>query len=421
MTFLGPQFLYVADAYGAATELINGARTTTAMTQCTPFSSPLPNAGCDVLTLQPCTTAVVGPNLVRTAWQPTNFAPTAAPWYRASVPASTEALGFIIEEFTGLDGAHRNRSMVPVGSLRGGATAGPLGSRHRIMKLNVLLHGTSERGLQYLFGWLEQRLMDCCNPCGGRPIWYRESCPSLGSPADGLRMLRDVVLVEGPTLEAPPTQASGCSIRRVSFTLAAGDPCSYSPITDLVDGVSSTSGVSLSTEKSVAGRTHWVGTSRRVTSLLPMPQVGRMAPIVTISSAREYTTGGALRALPDLRISGYVNPTGAAFNPSANNLLLGEVLIGGTNSSGLVIEVDLAARQVRYRDPSGDNSWYDGSRFISPQFGGVRRWWNSDGCHPAHVVVEPLFVGLASRYSTVAQPVSSWSVDVAAVEFHGCC
>lgn len=420
MTFLGPQFLYVADPLGSPTELINGARTTRLMSLCTPFSNPLWNAGCDVLTLNPCTTTSDGTTITKTAWSAVNFAATSSPWYRASVPASSEALGFIIEEWTGLDGSHRSRSVAPVGSFRGGGVPGPLSSRHRVMKLNVLLHGTTERSLQYLFGWLEQRLMDCCNPCGGRSIWYREHCPALGAPEEGLRKLNDVVLLDGPTWEAPPTEASGCYLRRVSFTLAAGDPCSYSNDTDVTSATALISGVALTATASVAGRSHWVGTSRRVTATLPAPQVGRVAPIVTITSPREVRTSGVVKPLPDLRIVGHVNPTGGAFDP-ATSPVVGELIVSGSLSSGLVIEVDLAARSIRYREPHGANEWYEGSRLLGPQVGGHRRWWSSDNCYPTTVIVEPVHTGLRCSFDAAADPVSTWTVDINAVEFHGCC
>lgn len=426
MTFYGLQFLYVSDVLGAPTELINGARTSRRMVSQAglPFTNVIQNGGCDILTLEPCATTVSGgTTLVRTAWGPVDFGVTAAPWYKAAVPASSEAIGFVIEEWTGLDGSHRSRQSVPVGTFRGGARLGPLGNGARVMKLNVLLHASSERGLNYLFRWLEQQLMDCCgSPFADRSIWHRESCPLLSAPTEGLVRMNGVGLVDGPNWESQPTDRSGCYVRRCSFTLTAGDPCMYADDADVTSGTSDTSGVSLSASQVVANSGLWAGTNRRITAVMPVAVVGRMAPIVTISSTLETRTTGARKPIPDLRITGYMDPGVGTPNPAVD-YPVGELVIAGSSSSGLVIEANLASRQVRYRDPNADNQWYDGSRFIAPVISGglPRRWPSFDSCQAGYVVVEPVFTGLACRYDTSADPVSSWSVDVNAVEFQGCC
>jgi len=426
MTFYGQQFLYVADVLGAPTELINGARTSRRMISQAglPFTNPTPNGGCDVLTLEPCTTTVSGgTTLVRTSWAAVDFAVTAAPWYKAAVPASSEAVGFFIEEWTGLDGSHRARAITPVGWQRGGARIGQLSHAHRVMKLNVLLHASSERGLNYLFRWLEQQLIDCCTPGGAaRTIWYRESCPLMSAPEEGLIQINNVGLIDGPTWESQPTDRSGCYVRRCSFTLAAGDPCLYANDVDVTSGNSDISGVSLSALQTVANSGVWAGTNRRISAQMPAAKVGRVAPIVTISSTLEVRTGGVRKPLPDLRITGYLDPAGDGLNPSVD-YPIAEMVIAGSASSGLVIEANFATRMVRYRDPNADNQWYDGSRFIATARSGAigKRWISFDSCQSGWVVVEPQFVGLASTYDASADPVSGWSVDVNAVEFQGCC
>lgn len=373
--------------------------------------SPAKNFASLVIALSPAPAAA--------SWQTVNFAASGAPWYNANYAASTEALGFLIEEFTGLDGAHHQRSIQPIGSLRGGGQPGALSHKHRTMKLNVLLHGTSERGLTYLFRWLEQRLLSCCGSGGVQQLWVRESCPALSVPEEGLQMLNEVVLVEGPTWENQPTNASGCYLRRVSFTLAAGDPCMYAVDTDVSSATMTTSGATLTV--STTARGSWVGTDKYLASAMPAGRVGRVGPVVTISSPLEVRTDGVRKPIPDLLITGYASPANDGFATLTDAYPVGEIIISGAASSGLVIEVNVPGRQVRYRDPYGDNQWYDGTRFISPAEYGARRWWAIDNCVGGGVIIQPAWAGLASRWDGSADPVSTWTVDVNAVEINGCC
>lgn len=359
-------------------------------------------------------------------WSELATEPDAAPWFNSSSAASTEAIGFLIEEWTGLDGAAFVRSATGIGGRQGGARFGPLSSKHRVMKINVLLHGSSERGLNYLFRWLEQRLIDCCNPEGGQSVWWRDSCPNVSTPEYGLRRLDRVALIEGPTWEAQPTYDSGCYVRRVSFTLAAGDPCVYDVDTNIVaPTTATTSGVTLSSNLFVADRNFWVGTGDQIVASMPAPEVGKVAPIVTITSSRESRSSGVIKPLPDLRIVGYADPQQYGTN-FANMMKIGELLIAGTQTSGLEIKIDMAARRVTYRDPYGSDryTWYDASRLIRANLDGTitNRWFAFDGCFEGVVVIEPVFTGWACSYEpSTADPVSAFTVTVDAVEFNGCC
>lgn len=367
-------------------------------------------------------TAVIAlvPAGAASSWQAVDFAASAAPWYRSTNPASGEALGFAIEEWTGLDGAHHQRTMQPIGSLRGGGQPGALSHKHRVMKINVLLHGTSDRGLTYLFRWLEQQLLNCCGSDGIQQLWWRETCPALGSPTEGLQMLNEVVLVEGPTWESQPTSASGCYIRRASFTLASGDPCMYAVPSSVASATMTLSGAILSASTSV--RKWWSGTDKYLAAALPAGLVGRVGPVVTISSPLEGRPATTRKPIPDIAISGFLTPRNDSLATLSDAYQIGEIIIAGAASAGLVIEVNVPGRQVRYRDPYGDNQWYDGSRFIAAGSFGTRRWWSLDACTPGAVVVQPLWDGLACRYETsTADPVSRWTVSIEAVEINGCC
>src|SRR5690606_5606622 len=109
------------------------------------------------------------------------------------------------------------------------------GSRHREMKLNVLLVGLNEPALMHGFRWLESFLVGCSESCGEWAFWIRDFCPPDPEldPEEGVYRLDEVALIEGPTWESPVTPRSGCVIRRASFTIAAGDPCMYSPPSEL--------------------------------------------------------------------------------------------------------------------------------------------------------------------------------------------
>lgn len=339
-------------------------------------------------------------------WSAADFSAAAAPWYDGSTAAS-EALGFWIEEWTGLDGAHHTRSSTPTGQNRGGSRFGAQSNNQRVMKLNVLLHGTTERGLEYLFRWLEQTLVDACDPCGDRSAWWREFCPSnpVTNPEEGYVRAEKIALIEGPTWESAPARDSGCYLRRVSFALAAGDPCLYREPGLLTSNVSTTVGATGSTAQVSTCGTFY-SSSMRTMARLVNPSYGRAAPVVLITSPFEGLVG-----VPALRIAGYSDSFGT-FDPCRSQLL-GELILEGANTSGLDIEVDMAERRVRTRNRYAGTDWEDGSRLIGPALStGVRRWWSADGCTNAFVVVEPVYVGLASNRYVSDAVVSQWTVNI---------
>lgn len=354
-------------------------------------------------------------------WTAVDF--TTNPWYNGST-ASTEAFGFFVEQWTGLDGAQHSREVAPSGQRKGGAYFGPMTDSGRTMKMNVLLHGSSERGLEYLFRWLEQTLLNCCDPCGWQTAWIREFCPTDATvdPNEGVARLERVALIEGPTWEAEPVPDGSCYLRRVSFTLVAGDPCMYREPISNGSGISTLASITPVSSLTPASCAKWQGTNLRVQGDLTIPQYGSAAPILRILSPGE-STGSTRKSLPVLRIAGYADPN-LTDDPCRGNLL-GELVLEGSGSSGLELLVDMAQRRVLYRTTPGGGPWLDGSRFIGRALkSNVRRWWSVEQCANGYFICEPAFENLLTSridptsYSTC---VSTWMVTAYSGARFGCC
>lgn len=355
-----------------------------------------------------------------TAWLHWDSYQPTAPWDNG-VAAADEAYGYIVEEWTGLDGQPHVRSQSPIGTRRGGARLGPQSHRARVMKLNLLLLGSSERGLEHLFRYLESRLLDCCGPCCGRSIFLRTHCPGDDDVDSGWVRLDRIGLVEGPTWESEPARGAGCSVRRVSFTIVAGDPCMYGASSGTTSSTASISGASLSTSTAIAGCDAWASTSRTVSASIPAFDAGSGAAKVVISSPFETDAYGDPKSLPDLRIFGY---EAADFGTATacNAPWAGELILCGYQAAGMEIELDFGAGTIRHRHLGAGIDWEDGSQFLGRALpGGRRRWWTFGPGRAGTVVVEPVYVGLLNSIGATADPVSEWTVSIEGVQRIGCC
>lgn len=359
---------------------------------------------------------------------------TANPWYNASSAASQEAYGLLIEEWTGLDGAHHKRSSYQTGQRQGGAYFGPGTADMRTMKMNVLLHGSTERGLNYLFRWLEQQLLNCCTSnCGTRQLWLRQFCPTnpASDPTEGVLRAERIVLLEGLQWEAPPVQDSACFLRRASFTLAAGDPCLYDetiiaspPMRSTIAGVTITPTATASVMASCAT---WAGTNRRAQADIPTPEYGQAAPVVTITSPMSvYLTAGVpTRAtLPVMRITCYSDPNGTG--DPCRAFKMGELIIEGVQMAGLTLRIDMAQRRVTFDDPTAGLFNRDGSGFIGVNVApGLSRWPAFDPCTSGFVVVEPAYATLDTVQSVGVTSglrlVSEWTTTIGSAARVSCC
>lgn len=430
MTTYHAGFLYMSDGFGNPVEVINEARTAEILlTQgaANPNLSDVEEfAGCVGLGYKPCTMDSAG---AVTEWQILDLDLDAAPWYGDS-QASHEAWGFYIDEWTGIDGGHGTRTVMPRGGAPGGARFGPQSYRHRVMSLNIICFGSSDRGLTHLFRWLESTLTTSCS-CESSSLWLREFCPvgtTEGDLEEGLLRADDVVLLEGPTwVQDQPMEDNGCFIRKLNVVLAVGNPCLYR-----VPAASATTAVTTGTPPaSIDGTTYTAGcdifasTGHRVTATVLSPETGLVSPIVTLSSSLEVN-GTTRKLLPAIRIFGLADPAiigsvKPCVQPRTGMMVVDDLPAGYE----MVIDMSTGAAQVR--DKYGDKEWTDGGAYIQPAvdydatFEGVRTI-SFGQCASAFVVVEPAWIGpSASPLGTLsADLVSAWSVTLQLVTRAGC-
>lgn len=176
------------------------------------------------------TPTVIFPFLSGDDWETQNYDTPAtddAPWYSAEYPESADAIGFWVEEWTGLDDRHVSRAFTRYGTPRGGATAGAIGNAERVMKINIYLLGSTEESVEYLFRWLASTLSGVCGTCDLDSVLTRRFCGSVEDPWWGMVEMRQVGLIEGLGWESDVAETGRCFFRHASFTLAAGDPCMY--------------------------------------------------------------------------------------------------------------------------------------------------------------------------------------------------
>lgn len=348
------------------------------------------------------------------------------PWDNGATAAS-DALGIVIEEWTGIDGAHHTRAQVPVGVNRGGARFGPHAHRQRVMKLNVLLLGRSEQGLTHLFRWLENQLIDQGSACAERSLWLRDYCPTIDNGSDategqlraGWYRLDRVALVEGPTWESEPVKdGGGCYIRRVSFTIVAGDPCMYGYGENAYNQQMSVGGLSWSGGTTVASCSKWTTSNVRAEATVAAGTTGFLAPRVTIRSYYEVD-GADPKNLPDLRIFGIATPDYGTVTPCDGDKL-GELVISPYQLAGAEIVIDFASRTIKYRDIDHGVEWSDGSVLLRQSAENIRRWWDF-GLKGGTVYVEPYYDGLTNSIAGDAVAVLyGWFVKIDMVPKIGC-
>jgi hypothetical protein len=380
-------------------------------------------AGCPGLMYEPC---IMASNGVVTAWTALDTDITDAPW-ASTDPAFRDALGFFIEEWTGLDGAHHTRSAVPLGNPPGGARFGLQSARERVMAFNVTLVGKSARGLNYLFRWLESTLLASCSPCETNSLWFREHCPD-GYTAtlleEGLCRMDEVALIAGPTWESEPVASAGCYLRRVSFTLAAGNPCAYRiPAAASTNTATWAATGSLSPELEASAPCGlYVGSSMQHAVTVTPPAIGLSSPVVTITSGYQDGVGfpGTQAVVPDLRIVGFIDDANiGAFRPCEQRRIGLFTLANIPSGSEFVIDCSTGESKVRNLYTGVD--WTDGSFYVMANIDydttyEGRRSISIPPCAGAYVVVEPALTGAGSN----GLPAQTWSTSVSMVSRFGC-
>jgi hypothetical protein len=409
------QFLYSLNDDGSVCEIFNGERLMSALADtglCNVVGIKARGADCMwsdgtlPLALDTCSVDEDGEH----TWQPITFAGITwpgnpAPWWDgASGSPSSQAYGFWIEEWTGLDSVHMKRNVAQRAGRLGGANFGSLSSQSRVWKLNVVLVGENGAALEDLFRWLETTLASCCDPCGGSGMLIRTACPPEGDAGFGLYQAKGTALIEGLQWEAPPIESLGCVMRRVSFTLGTSDPCLYScavscadqePIPNINDCVPF--GL-------------WAGCNISCTDMLnyriccPVPAAGRgtVSPVVTIENEGAGDS-------PAMRIYGMSDPLGIGCDPCS--LPVCQDIVTTSIPAGSAVMVDSSTRRVLFRGPETGQEWVDGTGFIDPPVGTVPTFLQLS-CDPGWVAVEP---------RALCGDASSLKISVDIVQRVGCC
>jgi hypothetical protein len=388
--------LWLLGAKNEPIELFNHARTAaylanSAVLGCGRVSNILDAGGCDAYTYLPtCTTPPA-----RT-WTPTTFTnPVSdqAPWYNSGFSASSQFLGFWIDEWTGLDDSHLSRTVQPIGLRGGGGILGPVAATERVMAFNVLLFGESESALEYGFRWLAGVLSAACSTCSLDTIMFRRICPSIANIEDGLTFAHKVGMVSGLAWEEPPIESQGCFMRKASFTLAAGDPCLYGPDSQIVTNATSINIANcLNSQASTFGSANFPKASRKPCQ--PVCSDLHQNCSASWSITPNFVTAGALRVMlsnpsgtatvPEMRVSVLANISGMGIAGRCTLPVLGEVNLRPIPPNGTII-YDVGRRKLLYGDPAAASP-VNAAPFLLPNPAGVPRWF-ALGCSPILVVV----------------------------------
>lgn len=327
----------------------------------------------------------LGPNV----WEPEQYLTPAAddaPWYDPARPESAGALGFFVEEWTGLDSPHVTRPVSPSGPYR--STLGRLGAAERVMKLNVLIVGTTEQSVEYLFRWLESALSGFCMTCETSTMYFRRFCPLGSDKGEGVGEIRQVALSESLTWETDPIETGACTLRRISFTLTAADPCIYvngtSAAVETTSEVMATciAGMKLSAVRVPCRPScqELVASCRDVFTWDVNP-LGAAAPVVKL------VNDNADWSMP-LRAIAYSNPNMLAITGTVPCGLprLGEIYVAPLPPWSELVW-DVAARDVLYYDHT-TGGYVSGWAFVDANDPPLMRFF-SIPCGTGHVILEP--------------------------------
>lgn len=329
---------------------------------------------------------------IPSSWEPlVFFGPSFddAPWYNEDQPESADALGFFIDEWTGLGNEHVSRHIAPKGGWGGGAQLGPLSAGARTMAFGVQMFATSVEGMEYLFRWLEQTLYSVCDTCSTDSILIRRFCPSGDDLWSGVVRMNNVGLSAGPNWENELLQINKCYHRRVSFVLTVGDPCMYLPGTDyeFEDTANLTQcfgDVFVDPDRNPC-RPECIELSannadcRQRLTIDVGPVEAAVAPVVTLeNTTTEYSV--------PTRVLVYYDPAGISPTNPCSLQLLGELYVRPIRP-GATLKWDVAAREVMYRDHT-TGLFVPGWAYIDPNDPPVRRWFTLP-CGQVDVVLEP--------------------------------
>lgn len=409
--------LYPLDSLGGSLELFNGYRTLAYLRNRT----LCPSCYVDVAAACPCPVLATAPLDPCCAIAPV-FVPyttpsnpaNPAPWWDGVVGSpSSRALGFWIEEWTGLDGAHHSRSQTQFG--RSGSSFGPLTESGRTWKMNILLFGCDDCALQELFDWLENTLLNCCDPCSTFDAGYWRCCPAVGSVLkDSWVNVSGLALLEGPTWEAEPVEDLGCFMRRVSVTIGVADPCKYRCPEDCLINERFPINARTCVQR-LQDLDRFIGCDRdiacdlyaayRLCCQVDGAPTGVTAPIIVAENTGNTTS------VP-FSVIGVLDPQGAGCDPCLAPQS-GEIRFLGIPPGGKLV-IDALRQEVTYTDATTVVG-IDGMVFLDHPIGEYPTW-PSFGCDGGWLAIEPSSLGLCSPTD-----VANLLFNVQVSSRYGCC
>ena len=372
-------------------EVFNGARTAAYLSD--PSMAIDGINICDILEFGGCENNTMFPLCDGTDdWGTIDFTtPTAdpAPWYNSGYPESADALGFFIEEWSGLDAGHVARSSTTWGGQGGGSSLGVSGSAGRVMSLNLLLFGRTEEAVQYLFDWLSSTFTGVCNTCASDSLLIRRFCGSTENPTKGIAELRNVGQTRGLKWESEPSGRANCMIRRASIVLEAGDPCMYLPDTerdvheddadaDLADCFGD---VNMDDEREFCRPScSELALPCRTSRTFEVNPMAALAPVITWDNESDAYTY-------PFRAHVYYDPNEIGTTPNPCGLeILGEVYVRAMPPWSTLVW-DVTGRRIQYRDVT-TGGLTSGQAFIEANDTPNRRYFALP-CGVAHLVMEP--------------------------------
>lgn len=210
----------------------------------TTFTGYLPCTICDFDDPTPTDPlATTAPGTVYSSWTTVTASlhdEEPAPWYDADVAASGRFLGYIIEQFSGIESPVK-REIVPKMSGSGGGIFGPYRNAPRQFQISALMFACDQEAMDYGFQYLKDALgYWACSKCETCDIEFATACQTFDTFPDGYYVppsptnvvrnrwnVYSVGLVEGPVYAEDPIPRVACNIRRVQFVIAAEDPWLY--------------------------------------------------------------------------------------------------------------------------------------------------------------------------------------------------
>lgn len=170
-----------------------------------------------------------------------------APWADPDNPDTYRFWGAYPLSVTGLEDDTRSATITE--NVGDGGWIGPVRKGTKSLVFEVMLAGEDECAVEAGFRWLKSALSP--SPCGdegcnGTELCYYACEPCLSEActteevsdcnAENLRTLRNVKVINGPTITATRTASNGAGILVVTFTIVAGVPFEFGVETPLVEG-----------------------------------------------------------------------------------------------------------------------------------------------------------------------------------------